>query len=237
MIIVTESVFSMDGDRAPLAEIDRVEETLRRVLLLDEAHAIGVIGPHGRGLAAELGVEREVDVQMGTLSKALGVSGGYVCGSRSLIDWLINRARSFIFSTAPPPALAAAATAAMEFLGSAEGEDAPATLWKRIVECARNCPPAPAASGEHEERDHSLDRWRRTTRARSRARACSRKDCSFRRFVTRQWRKDAARLRITVSAAHTEAQIAHSAKPCDDLRRGRLRTGSGRARGAAAYGT
>ncbi len=116
---MTESVFSMDGDRAPLGELVELKKRFEAVLLLDEAHAIGVVGPHGRGLAAELGLEGQVDVQLGTLSKALGVSGGYVCGSRSLIDWLINRARSFIFSTAPPPALAAAATAAIEFLGTA----------------------------------------------------------------------------------------------------------------------
>ena len=71
---------------------------------------------NGRGLAAEENLTRAVDVQMGTLSKALGVSGGYICGSRSLIEWLVNRARSFIFSTAPPPACAAAAAAAVEFL-------------------------------------------------------------------------------------------------------------------------
>jgi len=75
-----------------------------------------VIGPNGRGLAAEENLHEDVDVQMGTLSKALGVSGGYICGSRSLIEWLINRARSFIYSTAPPSALAAAARAAINFL-------------------------------------------------------------------------------------------------------------------------
>src|SRR5207302_1394395 len=83
------------------------------VVLLDEAHAVGVIGSNGRGLAAAENVSEEVDVQMGTLSKALGSSGGYICGSRTLIDWLINRARSFIYSTAPPPATAAAALAAV----------------------------------------------------------------------------------------------------------------------------
>src|SRR5688572_33316749 len=106
----------MDGDRAPLAQLVDLKKRFAALLLLDEAHAIGVIGANGRGLAAELGVANDVDVQMGTMSKALGVSGGYICGSRSLIEWLVNRARSFIFSTAPPPAVAAAAVAALDFL-------------------------------------------------------------------------------------------------------------------------
>jgi len=131
-VIVTESVFSMDGDRAPLREIIELKKRFGALLLLDEAHAIGVVGPNGRGLAAEIGFGGEVDVQMGTLSKALGVSGGYICGSRSLVDWLINRARSFIYSTAPPPGIVAAALAAVDFLGSSEGEERRLLLWKRI---------------------------------------------------------------------------------------------------------
>ena len=129
VVIATESVFSMDGDRAPLAEIVEIKSRYGAMLFLDEAHAVGVIGEHGRGLADELGLTAHVDVQMGTLSKALGVSGGYICGSRLLIDLLINRARSFIFSTAPPPACAAAAAAAIEFLASDEGEERRKKLW------------------------------------------------------------------------------------------------------------
>ncbi len=130
--IVTESVFSMDGDRAPLRELVGLKKRFGAMLLLDEAHAIGVVGANGRGLAHELELTRHVDVQMGTLSKALGVSGGYICGSRSLIEWLVNRARSFIFSTAPPPALAAAAMAAIEFLESSAGEERRLLLWRNI---------------------------------------------------------------------------------------------------------
>jgi 8-amino-7-oxononanoate synthase len=132
ILIVTESVFSMDGDRVPLRELVELKKYFNALLLLDEAHAIGVIGPNGRGLAAAENLSDDVDVQMGTLSKALGVSGGYICGSRNLIEWLINRARSFIFSTAPPPGLAAAALAAVDFISSAEGEDRRRILWRNI---------------------------------------------------------------------------------------------------------
>ena len=132
ILIVTESVFSMDGDRAPLRDLVELKKYFNALLLLDEAHAIGVIGPNGRGLAAAENLSDDVDVQMGTLSKALGVSGGYICGSRNLIKWLINRARSFIFSTAPPPGLAAAALAALDFISSAEGEDRRRLLWRNI---------------------------------------------------------------------------------------------------------
>jgi len=132
ILIVTESVFSMDGDRAPLPDLVDLKREFSALLLLDEAHAVGIIGPNGRGLAAAGNLSEYVDVQMGTLSKAFGASGGYICGARSLIEWLINRARSFIFSTAPPPALAAAALAALDFISSAEGEDRRHILWRNI---------------------------------------------------------------------------------------------------------
>ena len=131
-LIVTESVFSMDGDRAPLRELIELKKRFGALLLLDEAHAVGVIGPNGRGLAAAENLNEDVDVQMGTLSKALGTSGGYICSSRNLIDWLINRARSFIYSTAPPPGIAAAALAAVDFLSSSEGEERRLLLWQKI---------------------------------------------------------------------------------------------------------
>ncbi len=122
----------MDGDRAPLRELIELKKRFDTLLMLDEAHAVGVISSHGRGLAAEEGMSNDIDVQMGTLSKALGTGGGYICGSRSLIEWLINRARSFIYSTAPPPAIAAAALAAVNFLSSSEGENRRLLLWERI---------------------------------------------------------------------------------------------------------
>jgi 8-amino-7-oxononanoate synthase len=123
VLVVTESVFSMDGDRAPLADIVEIKSRHGALLLLDEAHAVGVIGDHGRGLADRMGVAENVDIQMGTLSKALGVCGGYICASQGIVDLLINRARSFVYSTAPSPMVAAAAAAAVDFLMSDAGEE------------------------------------------------------------------------------------------------------------------
>jgi 8-amino-7-oxononanoate synthase len=122
ILIVTESIFSMDGDAAPLREIAALKEKYGAWLMVDEAHATGILGKNGRGLAEQLGIGEHIEIQMGTLGKALGASGGFICGSRPLIDQLVNRARSFIFSTAPVPAAAAAATAAIKIVQSKEGE-------------------------------------------------------------------------------------------------------------------
>jgi glycine C-acetyltransferase len=112
VLVVTDSVFSMDGDRAPLAEICDLAERDGAAVMVDEAHATGVLGETGSGLVDELGLRERVLVQMGTLSKALGSFGAYVAGSSSLVDLLVNRARTFIFTTAlPPPAVAAARAA------------------------------------------------------------------------------------------------------------------------------
>jgi 8-amino-7-oxononanoate synthase len=145
VLIVTESIFSMDGDAAPLYEIAALKEKYGAWLMVDEAHATGIIGENGRGLANELGVANQIEIQMGTLGKALGASGGYICGSRALIDFLINRARSFIFSTAPVPAAAAAAKAGIQLVQSGEGKKLNEKLWSRVAEfqsATGNRPPA-----------------------------------------------------------------------------------------------
>jgi 8-amino-7-oxononanoate synthase len=133
-LIVTESIFSMDGDRAPLREIVEMKEKYDARLMVDEAHATGLYGTNRRGLAEELGVGDQIEIQMGTLGKALGAAGGYICGSRKWIDFLINRARTFIFSTAPVPAAVAAATAGIELVRSPEGESRRNTLWQNVSE-------------------------------------------------------------------------------------------------------
>jgi 7-keto-8-aminopelargonate synthetase-like enzyme len=243
IIIVTESVFSMDGDRAPLLEVVELKSRFNALLFLDEAHAVGVVGEHGRGLAAEQEVTSEqeraqppptfrekikarlssqsgqplkstaaptnaepladrIDIQMGTLSKALGCSGGYICGSATLIEWLINRARAFIYSTAPPPAIVAAATAAIEFLQSPQGEERRRILWRNIAllnellafDRARTSAIFALIVGDEQralDLAHSL-----------------RKEGFFVpaiRYPTVA--RGSARLRITVTAAHTEDQI------------------------------
>ena len=115
-LIVTDSVFSMDGDIAPLAELSRLARRHDAWLMVDEAHATGVFGPHGGGVVEELGLSAAVEIQMGTLGKALGGFGAYVAGSRQLIDWLVNRARSFVYTTALPPSVAATAIAALDIV-------------------------------------------------------------------------------------------------------------------------
>jgi 8-amino-7-oxononanoate synthase len=134
LLIVTESVFSMDGDLAPLHELIELKDKHGAWLLLDEAHATGLYGERRRGLAEAHELAGRVEIQMGTLGKALGASGGYICGSRKLIDTLINRARSFIFSTAPVPAAVAAATAGIRLVQSVEGEVRRNRLWQRVDE-------------------------------------------------------------------------------------------------------
>jgi 8-amino-7-oxononanoate synthase len=115
-LIVVDSVFSMDGDIAPLREITTLARRYDAWVMVDEAHATGVFGPHGAGVVEELGLNTDIDIQMGTLGKALGGFGAYVAGRRELIEWLVNRARSFIYTTGLPPSVAATAIAALDIV-------------------------------------------------------------------------------------------------------------------------
>ncbi len=132
VMILTESVFSMDGDVAPLGEIVDLKERWGAELLVDEAHGVGVFGERGRGVADAAGVADRIELQMGTLGKALGTAGGYVAGSRALVDFLVNRARSFVFSTAPSPVVAAAAGEAVRLLAAGELEPERKRLWENV---------------------------------------------------------------------------------------------------------
>jgi 8-amino-7-oxononanoate synthase len=117
-LIVVDGVFSMDGDLFPLCELVNIAQAYDAWTYVDDAHGTGVLGEHGRGSAEHWKIEGQIDVVMGTLGKAFGVAGAYVTGSRVLIDYLINRARAFVFTTAQPPALAAAASAALRIAQS-----------------------------------------------------------------------------------------------------------------------
>jgi glycine C-acetyltransferase len=115
-LVITDGVFSMEGDIAPLPEIVALAEKYDAIMMVDDAHSSGVLGRNGRGTIDHYGLHGQVDIQVGTLSKAIGVLGGYVCGSKKLIEYLYHKARPFLFSTSHPPAVAAAALAAFDLL-------------------------------------------------------------------------------------------------------------------------
>jgi glycine C-acetyltransferase len=122
-IIVTDGVFSMDGDIAPLRQIVELKKKFKALLMVDDAHGTGVLGAGGRGSAEACGVQAQVDIHMGTLGKGLGSFGAYATGSAEMVDFMRNRARSFIFSTSLPPAVLAASIAALEIVASPEGRE------------------------------------------------------------------------------------------------------------------
>jgi glycine C-acetyltransferase len=120
-MIITDGVFSMDGDIAPLPDIVRLAEQYDAFVMIDDAHASGVLGKNGAGTTSHFDLYGRVDIQLGTLSKALGVVGGYIAGSALLKDWLINRGRPYLFSTAHPPSVAAALIAALDIMENDPG--------------------------------------------------------------------------------------------------------------------
>jgi 8-amino-7-oxononanoate synthase len=129
-LVVTDAVFSMDGDRAPLRDLASFCAAEGALLIVDEAHATGLLGPRGAGLSAEQGVAP--DLRMGTLSKAFGLAGAYAAASRPVCELLVNRARPLIFSTGLPPALACAALESLRILSGPEGDERRARLWSNV---------------------------------------------------------------------------------------------------------
>jgi 8-amino-7-oxononanoate synthase len=151
ILVATESVFSMDGDLCPLREILALTAVHQALLLLDEAHGFGVLGEHGMGLAEQENLQSQITFQMGTLSKAAGLAGGYLAASRDWIDLLTNRARSFIYSTAPPPALAYAALTSLDLIRSSEGKSRRTQLRQNIAQfSAGSTPIIPKILGSNE---------------------------------------------------------------------------------------
>ena len=132
LLIVTESVFSMDGDLCDLAKLVELKNTYDAELLVDEAHGLGVLGSTGMGLAETCQLQSEIDYQLGTLSKAVGVAGGYVACSQVSRELIFNRARSWIYSTAPPPGQAQAAIASLKIIQSPTGLSLRKKLWENI---------------------------------------------------------------------------------------------------------
>jgi glycine C-acetyltransferase len=128
-LLITDGVFSMEGDIADLPALCDLAERFNCVMMVDDAHSSGVLGNRGRGTIDHCGVHGRVDIQVGTLSKAIGAIGGYVCGSKDLIEFLYHRARPFLFSTSHPPSVTATCQAAFELLDSEAGEKLIKKLW------------------------------------------------------------------------------------------------------------
>jgi 8-amino-7-oxononanoate synthase len=202
-LVVTDTVFSMDGDHAPLGELVAACREHGAALMVDEAHATGVLGARGAGLCEELGLEAEVELRMGTLSKAFGAMGAYVATSRAVADLLLNRARPFLYSTSLPAAVCAAAEAAVDMV---EGDVALRDrLWRNIRRFAQGLRSLglqaeprsaifPVILGEPE-------------RALDAARRCREQGLLVKAIRPPTVPEDTSRLRFCLSAAHTEGHI------------------------------
>jgi 8-amino-7-oxononanoate synthase len=212
-VIITDSVFSMDGDIAPLARIAELARRYDARLIVDEAHATGALGAGGRGAVAAAGLQGEVDVLVGTLGKALGSYGAYVCASAQMVRYLVNTARPLIFSTAPAPPAAAAALAALDLL---EGKP---ELVDRLHEAARALRAALAGEGfaVQESDMHIVPLL--IGECVDATRVC---DAALRRGVFAQAIRPptvparTSRLRLAAMASHTTAQLQDAAKALAD---------------------
>lgn len=212
ILIIAESVYSMDGDLCPLKEMVELKERHGAWLLLDEAHGLGVLGKRGLGLAEELDLQERIEFQMGTLGKAAGGAGGYLCSSGEVKDLIINKGRGFIFTTAPPPVQAVVAEKALELITSLEGETLRNTLrdYRNLIGKAHGGRPLPSAIhpiliGENTE----------TLEA-----SASLREKGFLlpgiRYPTVP--KGSARLRVTLSAGHTLEEIEKLSTALSELK-------------------
>jgi len=200
ILIVAESLHSMDGDFTPLEEIIRLKKAAGAWLLLDEAHAGGICGPQGAGRAAQLGLIDSVDLQMGTLGKALGSSGGFIASQNRVIDHLLNEARTFLFGTALSPAVARAALSALTIIRSPDGETLRATLQKNITQFRS------ALASSQLGPIHSILRGSNSS-ANAASQHLQQQGLSVPAIRTPTVPEGTARLRISLSARHTTHDI------------------------------
>jgi len=200
ILIIAESLHSMDGDFADLQSLVALKNRFGAWLLLDEAHAGGVIGPEGAGWASDQGLAEEVDVQMGTLGKALGSSGGFVAARASVIDHFLNEARTFLFGTAPAPAAMAAAGQALEIVRSTEGSN----LREKLQENIRLFSAGQADPKKGPIQTKMFGSNDQTLRARDSLRAAGVEVAAIRPPTVPE---NTARLRISLSARHSAPEI------------------------------
>ena len=216
VLTIAESVYSMDGDSPVIEDLVDLKERYGSWLMLDEAHALGCYGESGGGLALKSNLSEKIEIRLGTLGKSIGVAGGFICGSKKLVDLLVNKARSFIFSTAPSPIASAAALAGVKLVQSEEGDARRDKLWKCVLQfqkgvSSQGWPVAPASSVIlplilSEESNAMLA-------------ANLLRDCGFYipaiRYPTVP--RNESRLRITLSANHSQDEIAALLKAFSDL--------------------
>ncbi len=193
-LIITDSVFSMDGDIAPLPQIVALAKKYNAITMIDEAHATGTIGKTGRGAEEYFGIEGQVDIVMGTLSKAIGSLGGFVAGKKELIDFLVNKSRSFIYTTALPPTCCAASIAAFEIIESNPGLIEQLKTNARLIKSDAKTPIIPILIGDAKKTMEISEKL-------------FAKGIFVSGIRPPTVPEGKSRLRITVSAAHTKEEI------------------------------